>query len=132
MSSTDIILRLTYPNPEHTRLVLEAFEFWPHIRQKHGFPTPEQIELTESRMKALGYYTPQLFNYTLFDPSCILEYPASLEGDCIKLDFYCSKTESDDFWNVVFDELSALPVKIDGYYHCDMSDYEQKRTVVYD
>lgn len=128
MSAITIHLKLTYPNTEHARLVFEAFSQWPTNTVRKKAPNESRLKAIKTSMEYMGYQLPCIYQLVFDEQSCQLEasptYSETNIGHCVSLEFYCGKTKGYDLWDVLFKELTALPVVIEANLYADFDGRE--------
>lgn len=129
MSAITINFRLTFSDDEHARLVFEAFSQWPTFTVRRKTPDARRMKAIVCSMEWLGYHLEQVYSEVFEKQNAILEKPPVKDGLAISLCFYCSKRNGEQLFQYFFDELTALPVIIEGYLYRDMDGYSESRKV---
>lgn len=132
MSAITLNFRLTYSDDEHARLVFEAFSQWPTLTVRRKTPDVRRMKAIVCSMEWLGYRLDKVYGEIFDKQNAILEKPPKKDGKDIELCFYCSKLSGNRLFQYFFDEFTALPVSIEGYFYRDMDGYSESKKVTID
>lgn len=129
MSSITLHFELTYQKEEQARLVFEAFSQWPTLTIRKKKPDARRLAIIKRSMAWIGYEFNGIYREVFEKQNVILERPPTREQNTISLLFYCSKINGHQFFHIFFEELSMLPVTIDGHLYNDMDGYTESKII---
>lgn len=129
MSSTTLTFNLSYLEPEHARLVFDAFSQWPTLTVRKKTPDAKRMKVIKASMEWIGYNLPRIYRHVFEEQTCTLEKLPIRNGNTVCLEFYCGTMSGDELFEAFFNEIVTIPVTIRGSLYRDLDGYTEKRTV---